>query len=997
MKLVPNYHTNTNYLTALYDNTQRQSGLGYYLNFRQIAVYCSNEYIFPLKTVIQSLEDMVTLIGPTGCTPNVNCNCWASITRQRCGTAHPISGPPPFRNNVWEQNGCFQGTGGGQTESLQWFPTNPSSLSGSITQQLGSQYITSSIALSNELSYMANTSSCNTAQTVSNQLPNPATNTYPPAYFYSQLSQSGVALNSTKAATAIPNNVTLCGIDPVVMTQQSVTQGSPTTPYSFFQGMLIAMQTLLSQIGLEWDVLLNGSGDQHTDIQFVPFHTPASAVCATCAGVSASGSYLQYLKIKTIAATSTASYPVYLLQEEGRNQLVTIRIDLPDGRNITYSYDNSQMVDLTPVTNKFLDQSFIWIGWMNCISDDNCPSPDPEGTSFPAGTSYIIDTPDGIFTGSNVTAMRKLDYYMDLSPSSNSNLFTLYNPQFGVDCSHCDTNPSQTCCIPSYDQLNPPPTINADDWCALYGEAKVSPSRMQDSPHNYIRRTTVDPLTKIVSVVPNYIGSASVSTFPDGVIAQLLSKESIYGNLAGQPDVMDEVPIILSTQLFWEKQLTITFPGTLIAFEGYVDNLCPSQQQMYFQATSNSWITLNVLNSFPERSINVTIITSPINQTIDDSGIVTNCSLYKHVTITPGETYSLDLGTCDMQNIIVESYGQTLENDPTSYGFQTCWDYTGSLNAVYSSQYINSQPLPSSAANASQLAILAVQQSQEAITNLQSTDASFKFALYKQSYTTIYAQQQQVNIAQEMHDYIYNNLPLSNATDNNGTALLYLTTTQASQLTNLQQQMITINNQAQSAVSASSQELVNLEAMSQTLSSQLATNLNNTLQAAQTASTIQANYLLAQQQFNAVQANLSKDAEAHLADMEIITSQLAVVSNRLTIAANSPLYITPCPPGSCTAPATVDYGSAISAWDGFKQFCEGIGEIGEDVYDTMSNIVGLALSLLNPSCFLDLCNLWTYLQYIIIVIIVVLVLCCCCFGTQLFNTVKPTKKAPSQE
>jgi hypothetical protein len=89
MVLVPNYHTNTNYLTALYENTQLQNSLNtggaWYAEFRQIATYCSNDYIFPLKTVIQSLEDMVTLIGPSGCTPNVNCNCWASITRQRCG------------------------------------------------------------------------------------------------------------------------------------------------------------------------------------------------------------------------------------------------------------------------------------------------------------------------------------------------------------------------------------------------------------------------------------------------------------------------------------------------------------------------------------------------------------------------------------------------------------------------------------------------------------------------------------------------------------------------------------------------------------------------------------------------------------------------------------------------------------------------------------------------------------------------------------------------
>lgn len=115
MYLVPDYRAgqsqaSNNYLAALQANDAIQAtastGGSWFLNYRQISVFCKNEYVFPLKNEWTSLQDIVTLIGPKGCTPEVNCNCWVQIKRQRCGTVAPLNNTPPsLRDNVWSSGG----------------------------------------------------------------------------------------------------------------------------------------------------------------------------------------------------------------------------------------------------------------------------------------------------------------------------------------------------------------------------------------------------------------------------------------------------------------------------------------------------------------------------------------------------------------------------------------------------------------------------------------------------------------------------------------------------------------------------------------------------------------------------------------------------------------------------------------------------------------------------------------------------------------------------
>jgi hypothetical protein len=308
MNLVSNYQTTSGpYFNALTTNDANTGGTGRFLHLTKVFAFCNSEYILPLKTQWQSLTDVVTLVGPAGCTANENCNCWLQVKRQRCGTSLTITPgpnyPPVLRQNVWDSNGCVAGIGGGTAETESWFPTDPNSLSGSLTKHLGLETITSSVQFSTELSWLASFSTAETAQ-LSNISPNPATNTYDKMCYYSELAQSGVVMNTTASCTCIPNNVTLNGIDTIVMMSQTISQGSPTVPYAFFQGMLIAFQVLMSQVGLQWENLLYGGSTIHSSSFTVPYHTPPASACATCSGVSDSGSSLQQIYLDKTAATS---------------------------------------------------------------------------------------------------------------------------------------------------------------------------------------------------------------------------------------------------------------------------------------------------------------------------------------------------------------------------------------------------------------------------------------------------------------------------------------------------------------------------------------------------------------------------------------------------------------------------------------------------------------------------------------------------------------------
>ena len=967
---IPNYQSNSNYINALTANDNIQiadsTGGSWYAHFRQISLFCSLEQVLILKNTFLSLQDVLILLGPPGCTPgqNGNCQCWATVTRQRCGATGPFNSntAQPLRQNIWDFNGCLASPGAAQTETNLWFASTTASLSTSLTQRLASETFTTGVQLMNELNWMCTESTCNSPQTVQGSPPNPQTHTYAPYWYYTEFSQSGAPLNATTNARQIPNNISLCGIDVQVMTEQSLLQNGPTIPYAFFKGAELALQALLNQAGQQWKAFLDGTRDGNIYEYTIPFHTPPSATCPTCTGPSASGSTIQKLHATIMGVTSQQAYPLYFYREIGRTQTVTVTLTVENGQVFNYTINDADMVDNTPSSSIFLPQEFIQVGFQDCILNP-CPSPDPGFVLD--GISYVIDTPKDTATGSNATQQREdaIDYFADLSYSTLSNTYTLF---------------------PTYTAQFPPPVISVDQWNKYNGQLFLSPKFLTDSPHKYIRAVTIDPITGKATCSTPAQPNANAASFPDGQMCELLSKEIMSGTIPGFPNAIDAIPYVLFSQINYERSFKLTFPGTLLEVVGSTTNLCPSQQQMYFKAVAGSWVTLHVVNGFTH-NLAITITMTPLdNSTLIDSSILySNCNITVVKIIQPNEIASFDIGRCDQQQITVQSYGQMLLNDPTSLGYQTCWNFKGSMNAVFSSQYISPESIshdPNSTTSVPNLAILGVQQSQIASDQVNSIDTAYKLNLYKQSYISYYGNKLQINVTAQLLNYVYTLPAAKNVSGPSGFNVLGITLApdQLNQLTTFQQQLITINTKIVNGRVQASQDLINLEQLQTTLQSEAAVALVAAVQAAANESSAFQSNIDLQKQLQSFETNITSDiANNRIKQLTEIAAESDANSNLLTTASKVPLFIDPYPGGSAPVPVSVNWPNVQSGWSDFVDFCAGVFQGVVDVFHAVEAVISKVLGLLNPSCLLGLCNIFGYLMYALYAIGAIVGICIC--------------------
>jgi hypothetical protein len=659
--------------------------------------------------------------------------------------------------------------------------------------------------------------------------------------------------------------------------------------------------------------------------------------------------------------------PVYFYQEIGRNQIVTIRIVIPDGRTYNYSYTSADMIDLTPNVHKFLPRTFTRVGF-DCDRNHICPSPDPG--VIPDGTTFVYDIPRGYITATNLTSARKLDYFADLRPSVNPNLYTLFNPS---DPAH------------SYGPLNPPPVMTADEWIAFYGELKVNPDRISgNSAHMFVRETRVDPLTGQIICLPNPHNNANAASFPDAERCQQEKVEIMTGGIVGSPYTIDEVPITYSRQIYSKTQLTVTFPGTLFAFDGETSDLCPSQQQMHFTAVANSWITLDITNSLSATNINISITTSDLtggsNTTIfDDNGILTNCNLnITNLILPPAQTYSLSLGKCDVQHIVVQSYGQTFTDNPSLLGYQTCWDFTGSMKEIYNAQVLHSE-LFSTGTNVSNSVTANIQSAKETQVQIQSMDTAYRLLLFKQAYTVNYGQTQQLIVASAFNNYIYDNIPASTANDTvTGDPIVSMNLNQLSAITSFKEQLLSINNQVVAGVQDSSNQLIALQNQQAQLQSDVTKSISAVYDAAQIASQeYQANLDL-QKNISAIEAGLSKSAHDHLTQMILINNRLKAQSDFITRASKEQLDLPPFNGNGLPPFALPDIAKTTEGIESLGAFAMTLFNDIKDIVHAIEKLVDMVLGLLNPNCLLGICHLMEYLMYVVYAVIIIIIICVCC-------------------
>ena len=64
--------------------TPQEAEFGHYVNVVQIRMFADNEYLLDQAGAFQTSEDLLDMVGPSGCEPRKNCQVWAVVERQRC-------------------------------------------------------------------------------------------------------------------------------------------------------------------------------------------------------------------------------------------------------------------------------------------------------------------------------------------------------------------------------------------------------------------------------------------------------------------------------------------------------------------------------------------------------------------------------------------------------------------------------------------------------------------------------------------------------------------------------------------------------------------------------------------------------------------------------------------------------------------------------------------------------------------------------------------------
>ena len=975
-----------------------------FLHKKEESIFCSNEWLLSQQNTIFKYYDLLVAIGPSGCTPYVNCHCWNEVNRQRCasyyitgaepgGVPYPTeitatSFPAPF-NNVWDlavptntgSSRCAGGTAGGQTESEGnggWFSTTSTT---GLTGRLNTEILTNASLVTLEIQSDCTYVLSHTPQTSANVVPGP----YNPLIVYQDYGQMTAPTNSTLAALVVPNNYLYCGTDPQVMMDQTrrTNATSGTLPYAFIAGFKFGLQSLLASITGAWGQQFYGGDDINVGRYTKPFHTVPQE------GTSGSGSMLIYAT--EIAFTSLSAIPVTLMNTLGKGIAINITITAGGVEYASFPLTGNQIVDLSPPSYSFPDKEFLFVHFKDCLRiPGGCPSMDPG--IIPDGLNYGLDLPYGTtrtLSASNTTQLnaRGVGALFDPRASVAHSPFIVCpwsfqyavqqddplnpghpNPAYDPRCNNPLFPPPLNASPPQYfAPSNFPPVIDIDDYNAFFGLTYFDPSVMVgDSAHWYMVQVVQNLKGELDVLAPAY-QSSNTDVFPKGTLSMLLEAENPVGLSTADPWAMDAYELSIFYQRKYSIQGSVTIPGTYVGAVGPLISVCPPPFQMYLNVVPGAWVSLYIANgySYPLNvSVSFVSFEDPTCNVVDEFTIPVATGTTPSVKVT-------DVPTCIMQNFTVSSW------DPVSQSLQECWFFFGNMTQVFLDQY--QPPTNTSVFNAGSSESLLTSPVTQDIVN--SADFQYKLNLYEQQLISLQGLRMQLPIFSAMAGTI-NGLPPVAGDGSVTTSIAQLAALSSHvqdslNLNNLVNTLLVQSTAAQYANTVTQNGLSS--AVGNAIAGAVAAQQNFSNAAAQAATIIQNNAGLLANLTGPQQAqNLLdlKNKNAYL-QIEVEKAELA----NATLLLKSPLIIG----GHANVP--MDWPSTFTAWTFIVDFFK-------DIFNDIKDLIAFLINLVEHPCSIGgiplvsqadslICSLFDIWKWIIIIAIVI----ACVIGLVLFCNV----------
>jgi hypothetical protein len=572
-----------------------------YIHQRSLSLFCNNTYLLNNRSQFFTINDLMELMGPPGCTPGTSCNCWARVERTRCSsaTAAPYISDEPLLSLQDSAGICKS-----YDDIPFWFSDSSPQLT--ITQQPATDFFLTSTLLNAEIRKICQT-----------QL-------YASAGFYMWSSATAVDDQNLGGVKLIESNVDMCATYYAEMAYQSAPPNGPTQPYVFYSYANLATVQLFRNVSTIFEIQFGGQEDidvSSVKAGFFPFSSDYGNVPPDVYDV----------EVNTMAFTGYDLLPVRGYVFQGIEQSATVTLTQVSGNpDQAPSAFFEQTFNLQRYDDPFLSASypdfFYHVGYWDCLKL-RCPNvynPDVGPASF------VYDLPANKLSGRVPIEIRKgkPDYVMQFSDTNDSLSYSPY----------------------PYNPFNNPKLMSAWGVDGLRQQENLTqfePDGVSDSPHFYKEYIDV----YLYKGTPQYRCNPN-TTHPArmGAVCGLLQYWEVMSmdplNILPEIDVSAQLKARPKLdQMSYVVTAVLEIPSANITFLGgpAVTRLeCPNPQQISILTPSTYSAYLSVDNQH-SYDIVVEIKTVPpagANETL------INCTQTNTQTIANFSTYQWNLPYC---------------------------------------------------------------------------------------------------------------------------------------------------------------------------------------------------------------------------------------------------------------------------------------------------------------------------------------------------------------
>jgi hypothetical protein len=548
-----------------------------FVGLRSLAFQCNRDFLLENRDMFITAYNFINMIGPAGCTPNVNCTCWVVVHSERCATARPLG----YNDSSTVISSLSQVSGlcADNTDLQTWF--NPVTNTGSDTSptQLSASYnLTSSSDFLQVLRKLCQ------IRLVGAVDPNdPFTN---PGFFLLHTSSFEISPTQLGSFLHVPNDPSLCSTNHIEMEVESVLHNRTTLVYAAFLHIRYAAGLLFQKSSAEDEVAKYGSGsplstsyDQH------PYHTYMAnyarltweQVDNITSGAGAANEVDGHLphdldcEVATMLFTGRDTYPVFRKTLSRITQEVTVSLTYTDENGMdqttTYTTDKVRRVDVP--TNPLPD-SFLQVGPDDCIWN-LCN----DYSSTLVLSNFVLDFP---LSGGGV-----------LIPDRNEDTrrnTALYVMQFAPDLIEDPDHPGQMVppWAPDSNYIFPKPVMTLDMWLKQNNRSKFEPRYATVSPSDWKRHLISDPLTGY-----QRCDSIEVSNSPhgEGLMCALLrqTRQLLPPDLG---DLLDQQRQSVYAPIEWKSIVEIDVRGIDLQLNPPLRLVCPDPNLVKIDTSSST-------------------------------------------------------------------------------------------------------------------------------------------------------------------------------------------------------------------------------------------------------------------------------------------------------------------------------------------------------------------------------------------------------------------------